>query len=124
MKVGYVRVSTIDQNEARQIEGLKKYGIDKWYVEKISGKNTDRPELQKMLNDVSEGDTIYTADVLRIDEEETRQTIATAFQNAINLSVNAAVFNSESTPLLIQKAANETTWIPKTGKGNYHKNVP
>ena len=56
---------------------------------------------------VCEGDTIYTADVLRIDEEETRQTIATAFQNAINLSVNAAVFNSESTPLLIQKAANE-----------------
>ena len=62
MKVGYVRVSTIDQNEARQIEGLKKYGIDKWYVEKISGKNTDRPELQKMLSEVSEGDTIYIHD--------------------------------------------------------------
>lgn len=38
MKVGYVRVSTVEQNEARQIEGLKKHGIEKWYIEKISGK--------------------------------------------------------------------------------------
>ena len=45
---------------------------------------------------VCEGDTIYTADVLKIDEEETLQTIATAYQNAINLSVNAGIVNSES----------------------------
>ena len=56
---------------------------------------------------VCEGDTIYTADVLKIDEEETLQTIATAYQNAINLSVNAGIVNSESAPILIQKAANE-----------------
>jgi len=56
---------------------------------------------------VCEGDTIYTADVLKIDEEETLQTIATAYQNAINLSVNAGIANSKSVPILIQKAANE-----------------
>ena len=56
---------------------------------------------------VCEGDTIYTADVLKIDEEETLQTIATAYQNAINLSVNAGIVNSESAPILIQKAATE-----------------
>lgn len=56
---------------------------------------------------VCEGDTIYTADVLKIDEEETRQTIANAFQSALNLSVFAGILNSESTPVLIQKAANE-----------------
>lgn len=56
---------------------------------------------------VCEGDTIYTADVLKIDEEETLQTIATAYQNAINLSVNAGIANSESAPLLIQKAARD-----------------
>lgn len=56
---------------------------------------------------VCEGDTIYTADVLKIDEEETLQTIATAYQNAINLSVNAGIVNSKSVPILIQKAANE-----------------
>lgn len=56
---------------------------------------------------VCEGDTIYTADVLKIDEEETLQTITAAYQNAINLSVNAGIINSESAPLLIQKAATD-----------------
>ena len=55
MKVAYVRVSTVEQNEERQIEGLQKYGIDKWYMEKISGKNADRPELQKMLKGEKNG---------------------------------------------------------------------
>ena len=43
MKVAYVRVSTEEQNEARQIEALKKHGIEKWFTEKISGKSMDRP---------------------------------------------------------------------------------
>ena len=41
MKVAYVRVSTIEQNEERQIESLSKYDIERWYTEKISGKNTN-----------------------------------------------------------------------------------
>ena len=45
MNVAYVRVSTVEQNEARQIEALKPHGIDKWFTEKISGKNTQRPNL-------------------------------------------------------------------------------
>ena len=56
---------------------------------------------------VCEGDTIYPAEVLEIDEEETLQTIATAYQNAINLSVNAGIVNSESAPILIQKASRD-----------------
>lgn len=56
---------------------------------------------------VCEGDTIYTADVLAIDEEETIQTLANAYQSAINLSVYAGILNSESAPLLIQKAASD-----------------
>lgn len=66
MKIGYVRVSTVEQNEERQIEGLQKHGIDKWYMEKISGKNTDRPELQKMLAEAKEGDVIYVHDFSRL----------------------------------------------------------
>ena len=42
MKVAYVRVSTEEQNEARQIEALKKHGIEKWFTEKISGKSIFR----------------------------------------------------------------------------------
>ena len=67
MKVAYVRVSTVEQNEARQIEALEKHGIEKWFTEKVSGKNTtDRPELQNMLDYVREGDTVYTHDFSRL----------------------------------------------------------
>lgn len=66
MNVAYVRVSTVEQNEARQVEALKKHGIEKWFTEKISGKNTNRPELQKMLEFVREGDTVYIHDFSRL----------------------------------------------------------
>lgn len=66
MNIGYVRVSTVDQNEARQVESLKKYGIEKWYSEKVSGKDLNRPKLQEMLDFVREGDTIYIHDFSRI----------------------------------------------------------
>lgn len=57
--VAYIRVSTKEQNEDRQVEALQKFGIDKFFCEKRSGKNTNRPELQKMLEYVREGDTVY-----------------------------------------------------------------
>ena len=57
--IAYVRVSTAEQNEARQIEALKKHTIDKWFTEKVSGKNMNRPQLEAMLDYVREGDTIY-----------------------------------------------------------------
>lgn len=66
MNVAYVRVSTIEQNEARQLEALKKYNIEKWFVEKVSGKDTNRPQLQTMLDFVREGDTIYIHDFSRL----------------------------------------------------------
>ncbi len=66
MKIAYVRVSTIEQNEARQIEALEKFGIEKWFTEKISGKNTNRPMLRQMLDFAREGDTIYIHDFSRL----------------------------------------------------------
>lgn len=66
MNIGYVRVSTVEQNEARQLESLKGYNIDRWYTEKVSGKDLNRPELQKMLDFAREGDTIYIHDFSRI----------------------------------------------------------
>ena len=66
MNIGYVRVSTVDQNEARQIEGLQKYGIEKWFTEKISGKDINRPQLQAMLDFAREGDTVYVHDFSRL----------------------------------------------------------
>ena len=66
MRLAYVRVSTIEQNEERQIEGLKKYNIEKWFTEKASAKDTNRPELQNLLEFVREGDTIYIHDFSRL----------------------------------------------------------
>lgn len=55
MNVAYVRVSTAEQNEARQKEALAKYDIEKWFIEKVSSKNTDRKEFQRMMDFVHEG---------------------------------------------------------------------
>lgn len=65
-RVAYVRVSTAEQNEARQREALASRGIEKWFIDKASGKNTARPEFQKMLDWVREGDTIFIHDLSRI----------------------------------------------------------
>lgn len=67
MLVGYVRVSTIEQNEARQLETMERYGVEKVYTEKVSGKNIeDRAELKAMLDFVREGDTIVVHDFSRL----------------------------------------------------------
>ena len=66
MNIGYIRVSTIEQNEERQVETLKDYNVEKWYIEKASGKDTNRPKLQEMLDYVREGDTVYIYDFSRL----------------------------------------------------------
>ena len=64
--LAYVRVSTVEQNEERQLENLKRYGIEKWFVEKISAKDTNRPQLNAMLDYAREGDTIFIHDFSRL----------------------------------------------------------
>lgn len=66
MNIAYVRVSTVEQNEARQVEALEKHNIDKWFTEKVSAKDTNRPKLQEMLEFAREGDTIYIHDFSRL----------------------------------------------------------
>jgi DNA invertase Pin-like site-specific DNA recombinase len=58
MKIGYARVSTADQNLDLQFNALTEYGCTKIYQEKISGKNTDRPELKTLLKNLRPGDQI------------------------------------------------------------------
>ena len=65
--IAYVRVSSADQNEARQLEALKRFNIDKWFSEKVSGKNVDdRQQLRDLLDWVREGDTVYVHDFSRL----------------------------------------------------------
>src|ERR1700722_5755177 len=55
-QVGYLRVSPLDQNEIRQLEGL---ALDRTFTERASGKDAKRPQLEAMLNFVREGDRVY-----------------------------------------------------------------
>lgn len=64
MKVGYIRVSSVDQNTARQLDGIE---LDKVFEEKLSGKNiTDRPELQECLNFLRDGDFLLVHSIDRL----------------------------------------------------------
>ena len=66
MIVGYVRVSTIEQNDGRQLVTMEKYNVDKIFQEKVSAKDTNRPKLQQMLDFVREGDTVVVHDFSRL----------------------------------------------------------
>jgi DNA invertase Pin-like site-specific DNA recombinase len=62
-RIGYVRVSTVDQNPARQLEGLE---LAKVFLDRTSGKDTNRPELARMLEFVREGDTVVVHSMDRL----------------------------------------------------------
>lgn len=66
MKVGYVRVSTAEQNTARQEVLMQELGAEKVYIDKVSGKNKDRKQLKEMLGFVREGDTVIVESISRI----------------------------------------------------------
>ena len=65
-KIGYARVSTEEQNEARQIEAFKKLGVKKIFIDKKSGKNDNRPQLKAMMEFVREGDTVIVTEYARL----------------------------------------------------------
>ena len=65
MNIGYVRVSTEEQNPARQQALLRELGVDEIFLDKASGKDTDRPELRRMLDYVRKGDTVIVESISR-----------------------------------------------------------
>lgn len=65
MKIGYIRVSTQEQNTMRQEVLMQELGVDEVYIDRLSGKNTDRPELKKMMNYVRKGDTVIVESISR-----------------------------------------------------------
>jgi DNA invertase Pin-like site-specific DNA recombinase len=64
--IAYVRTSTIDQNDARQLEALKDFSIQRVYNEKASAKDANRPQLKSMIDFAREGDKIYIKDFSRL----------------------------------------------------------
>lgn len=69
MKVGYARVSSKEQNLDRQIESLHNAGCEKIYCDKMSGKDFNRPEYQRMLTEIGEGDVVYLHSLDRLGRD-------------------------------------------------------
>ena len=65
MKVGYVRISTKEQNTARQDELMAELGVERVFTDKVSGKNRERPELHRMMDFVREGDSLTVESISR-----------------------------------------------------------
>ena len=64
-KIGYIRVSTQEQNTIRQEVLMEALGVDEVYIDRMSGKDTNRPELQKMMEYVRKGDTVIVESISR-----------------------------------------------------------
>ena len=83
MKIGYIRISSADQNTARQEVLMQELGVDQIFIDRISGKNLERPELKRMLTFVRQGDSVIvesisrfarnTRDLLELVEQLTRK---------------------------------------------------
>lgn len=66
MRVGYVRCSTIEQNEARQLKMMEEQRAEKLFIDKASGKNTDRKAFKEMMGFVRAGDMVIVESISRI----------------------------------------------------------
>ena len=141
MKVGYARVSTAEQNEARQVSAFSEMGIEKVFLDKQSGKNADRKQLKEMLAFIREGDTVVcesisriarnTRDLLSIVEEITakkaefvslKESIdTTSATGKFMLTVFAAMAELERETILQRQA--EGIAIAKA-EGKYHGRQP
>ena len=65
MKIGYIRVSSVEQNTLRQEVLMKELGVEQIFIDKCSGKNTDRPQLKSMLEFVRQGDAVIVSEIAR-----------------------------------------------------------
>lgn len=99
-KIGYIRVSSFDQNPDRQLEGIN---LSKKFVDKASGKSMDRPQLEAMLDYVRDGDTviIHSMDRLARNLDDLRKLVMhfTDQQIRVEFIKENLVFTGEDSPI-------------------------
>jgi DNA invertase Pin-like site-specific DNA recombinase len=82
-RIGYVRVSSFDQNPERQLEQIQ---VDKVFTDKASGKDTQRPELERLLAFVREGDTVvHSMDRLARNLDDLRRLVQGLTQRGVRI---------------------------------------
>lgn len=94
MKVAYIRTSTEDQNLDRQIHAVKAEAVDRIFSEQLSGKDTNRPEFQKMMNYVRPGDEVVVVSLDRLgrDYSDIKETVRLLQEKSVQLHVLDAPF--------------------------------
>jgi DNA invertase Pin-like site-specific DNA recombinase len=101
-RVGYVRVSTIDQNADRQLEGVE---LDRTFTDKASGKDAKRPQLEALLAFVREGDTIlvHSMDRLARNLDDLRRIVQTLTKRGIRIEFlkEGLTFAGDDSPMAI-----------------------
>lgn len=99
-KIGYVRVSSLEQNETRQLIGEK---LDRIFTDKASGKDTKRPQLQELLQFVREGDTVFvhSMDRLARNLDDLRQLVKKLTNQGVSIYFvkEGLTFNGEDSPM-------------------------
>lgn len=99
-RVGYIRVSSPDQNPARQLEGV---ALDRKFTDKASAKDTARPQLQDLLTFVREGDTIvvHSMDRLARNLEDLRQIVQSQTARGVRVEFvkEGLSFSGEDSPM-------------------------
>lgn len=98
--VGYIRVSTLQQNANRQLEGVK---LDKVFIDQASGKDLKRPQLAAMLDFIREGDTVivHSMDRLARNVSDLKRVVSQCTQNqiAIQFLKEGLTFTGEDSPM-------------------------
>lgn len=100
-KIAYIRVSSESQNTQRQELALKDIGIDKIFTEKVSGKDTNRPQLQRMLEYIREGDVLHIESISRLGRN---------LKDLLNI---VEVLNNKGVGLISLKESNIDTTSPQ-----------
>ena len=99
-KIGYIRVSTVEQNTLRQLDGL---ALDKIFIDKCSGKDTNRPQLALLIDFVRDGDTVivHSMDRLARNVDDLRQIVKglTAKQVKVKFIKECLEFTGEDSPM-------------------------
>jgi DNA invertase Pin-like site-specific DNA recombinase len=99
-RVGYIRVSSVDQNTVRQLEGIR---LDRVFTDKASGKDTKRPQLEAMLEFVREGDLVvcHSMDRLARNLDDLRRLVMGLTKRGIRVEFvkESLTFTGEDSPM-------------------------
>ena len=109
MKFGYVRVSTKEQNEERQLQALKEYNLDKIYIDKASGKDFNRPQYEELKARLRQDDILVIKELDRLGRN--KQMVKQELEELKAIGVKVVILNIPTTLMLLDKKLEGQAWV-------------